>query len=354
MSESPGQDRQLDKIPELLDELGNSSGTIRQAARNRLAAIGTPAVPALIKALLDCNDLVRWGIVKVLGKIQDPTAAPALAKQLEDKSVDVRWAAAASLIQYRQAAVAPVLSLLVRDFHYAWLREGARYVLRQLNKDGYLDPAVGKVVEALDGPAPEVETAWLAKSALEKIEPDWEKNAPGQPVDQTLEMEIFLGSDVICADHPCGKIVGVVLNASHEIVTELIVKEQGHKGAEYLVPVDEITGSSQRILTIVSTTLSRRDAQPYRTKKQIQAGELTVDHNQRIIARDGVVGSLDGFVINPDNGRIAHIILREKHLWSQGDISIPADKIEHIEAGAIYLSIEKCTIDTLPSIAIQG
>jgi len=167
MKPSGPQNKTQEHIIYLITELGNSDGTRRQQARKELEELATSAVPVLIAALSDRNDHVRWEAAKALGVIRHPSAAEALSALLEDDNRDVRWAAAESLVRLKQAAVVPVLTRLVTDFKSVWLREGARYVLRQLKKRGYLDDRTEKVLSALDGPAPEVETPWAAKSALD-------------------------------------------------------------------------------------------------------------------------------------------------------------------------------------------
>jgi HEAT repeat protein len=171
-------DESQDQISKLISDLGNTNGPTRQAARRQLIAIGVPAVPALIAALSDSNDHTRWEAAKALGKIRDSSAAVELVKALEDSNVDIRWAAAESLVLLRQNAVAPVLIRLVKNFDSVWLREGARYVLRQLKKRGYLEQPAVNVLSALDGPAPEIQVPWAAKSALDAMQIDWEQAQP--------------------------------------------------------------------------------------------------------------------------------------------------------------------------------
>jgi HEAT repeats len=170
MKISSPQNKPEDHIRSLIAELGNSDGTRRQQARQELVKFAAPAVPALIAALSDRNDHVRWEAAKALGRIRHPSAADALSGLLEDEDMDIRWAAAESLVRLRQEAVVLVLTRLVSNFKSVWLREGTRYVLRQLNIRGYLDDPAKKVLTALDGPAPEVESPWAAKSALDAIQ----------------------------------------------------------------------------------------------------------------------------------------------------------------------------------------
>ncbi|MEM4359193.1 MAG: HEAT repeat domain-containing protein, partial [Candidatus Bilamarchaeaceae archaeon] len=61
---------------------------------DEVVAIGEPAVPALIDALKDKNEDVRYGAAIALGKIGDARAVPALIDSLNDKGWIVREGAA--------------------------------------------------------------------------------------------------------------------------------------------------------------------------------------------------------------------------------------------------------------------
>ena len=56
---------------------------------------------------------------------------------------------------------------------------------------------------------------------------------------------------------------------------------------------------------------------------QIPPGELAVRRGTRVEATDGYVGKVDEFVVNPDNGHITHLVMREGHLWGKKDVTIP-------------------------------
>jgi hypothetical protein len=78
----------------LITSLGSHDDVVRVKARHTLVSLGKAAVPSLIVALKNKNDLVRWEATKALGEIGDPESAPALVRGLEDEDFDVRWLAA--------------------------------------------------------------------------------------------------------------------------------------------------------------------------------------------------------------------------------------------------------------------
>lgn len=95
-----------------------------QDLRARLTAIdvletlgpaAAPAAPALVRALADSNQFVRWAAARTLGKIgpvEALTAVPALGKLLADPELDVRLAAAATLERYGPDAQTTVPALI--------------------------------------------------------------------------------------------------------------------------------------------------------------------------------------------------------------------------------------------------
>jgi HEAT repeat protein len=140
----------------------------RQHARERLIAIGRPAVAPLVRLLDDPHHQVRWEVVKTLAAIGDPAAAPALTEALEDEAADVRWVAAHALIDLGHEAVRPLLSALAYRASSPELLEGAHHVLSRLY---WLDSPklVKPVLAALDGPAPQMAVHLADYSALNTI-----------------------------------------------------------------------------------------------------------------------------------------------------------------------------------------
>ncbi len=56
--------------------------------------------------------------------------------------------------------------------------------------------------------------------------------------------------------------------------------------------------------------------------QQIPPGELDVRRGTRVEATDGYVGNVDEFVVNPEDGHITHMVMREGHRWGQKDVII--------------------------------
>jgi len=59
------------------------------------------------------------------------------------------------------------------------------------------------------------------------------------------------------------------------------------------------------------------------------------------------------FLIDPANENITHLVLREGHLWSQKDVTIPVSAIDRIEEDAVYLKLDKHAVEVLPAVPIK-
>jgi hypothetical protein len=90
-------------------------------------------------------------------------------------------------------------------------------------------------------------------------------------------------------------------------------------------------------------------------KMQIPPGELAVRRGTRIEATDGYVGHVDEFVVNPDNGHITHLVMREGHLWGQKEVIIPVSAMgeHHEDTDTVFLKLEKNQVESLPTFPLH-
>jgi HEAT repeat protein len=157
-------------ISQLISQLADQDMEIRERARQSLVSLGKPAVPALLKALQDLREQVRWEAAQALRQIYDPAAVPALVSALEDPGIEVRWSAAEGLIAQGRVALAPLLRALMKRADSVWLREEAHHVLRVMaERDQDIADVLHPVVKALGMLEPEVEAPVEAKRALERL-----------------------------------------------------------------------------------------------------------------------------------------------------------------------------------------
>jgi len=206
-------------------------------------------------------------------------------------------------------------------------------------------------------------------------------------------MEIPLNAQVECTDGVCGRSVYVLINPVIDQVTHLVVKEDLFPNTEYIVPVDLVTetiadtiqlrsskAELEKMDPFIKTTFIEKRVpetyygggmygmgsyyyMPYVTPDmtiqipvehmQIPPGELAVRRGTRIEAMDGYVGKVDEFVVNPENGHITHLLMREGHLWGQKDVIIPISAMGDTLNDTVFLKLDKHQIESLPTFPVH-
>jgi HEAT repeat protein len=113
----------------LISLLGYPDQNIQRKSSDRLAEIGEPAVPLLVKSLKHRKMTVRLGVVEALGRIKSRQAVLPLIELLRnDKSNEVRWASVYSLASVGdESAILPIVIALRDPDKY--VRSGAATAL---------------------------------------------------------------------------------------------------------------------------------------------------------------------------------------------------------------------------------
>jgi sporulation protein YlmC with PRC-barrel domain len=200
-------------------------------------------------------------------------------------------------------------------------------------------------------------------------------------------MDIPVNAEVYCKDGPCGHSTYVIINPTTWQVTHLVVKEKGFPNVERLVPLEQVTETSPHLIHLGCTRneLSNMDqfiaidflpgsfsfipygpdeymVWPYVLPQgmaipveheRIPPNELGVRRGARVEATDGHVGVVDEFLVDPGNGHITHLVMREGHLWGKKDVTIPVSEIDHIKENIVYLKLDKRSIEALPGIPVK-
>ena len=161
--------RQETDIPALIAMLSDKNGLLRRRARERLVALGGPAVGFLVELLGHHKPLLRWEATKALSAIGDPRTAADLVRLLEeDEDEDVRWLAAEGLIALGWAGLQPLLTALANRPGSVTLRDGAHHVCHNLSRRKVYE-ALKPVLAALNEPDPELAVSSVARTALDKL-----------------------------------------------------------------------------------------------------------------------------------------------------------------------------------------
>jgi len=207
-------------------------------------------------------------------------------------------------------------------------------------------------------------------------------------------MEIPLNAQVECTDGVCGRSVDVLINPVTDQVTHLVVKEDVTPNTEYIVPVDFVTETKTDTIRLSCTKAELEKMDPFiKTKfiaesvpdirsgingmpgigstyyfpyitpdmtvyvpkesQQVPPGELAVRRGTRVEATDGYVGKVDEFVVNPKNGHITHLVMREGHLWGKKDVVIPLSAMGDTRDDTVFLKLDKHQIESLPTFPVN-
>jgi sporulation protein YlmC with PRC-barrel domain len=198
-------------------------------------------------------------------------------------------------------------------------------------------------------------------------------------------MDIPVNAEVHCTDGPYGRSTYIILNPTTRRVTHLVVQEKRFPHAEYLVPIDDVVEATPHLIRLrctghelkefetfietefVSSNFAEYAGDPYMTwpyvipeaetlpveHERIPPGELAIRRGAQVEATDGHVGRVDEFLVEPKNGDITHLVLREGHLWGQKDVTISVSQIDRIEEDTVYLKLDKHSIEMLPTIRVR-
>jgi sporulation protein YlmC with PRC-barrel domain len=204
-------------------------------------------------------------------------------------------------------------------------------------------------------------------------------------------MDVSVNTDVQCTDGLCGQSTYIIVDPIRKEVTHVVVKERRFPHAEYLVPVDLIVESTPDLIRLKCsreellmqesfTELEFVERDPLYVGdefdvdeegllmwphvvpedmaipveyERVPLGELAVRRGTHVNARDGRVGRVDEFLVDPANGHITHLVLREGHLWGQQDVTIPISEIARIEEDTVVLKLDKEQVEALPTIPVR-
>lgn len=69
--------------------------------------------------------------------------------------------------------------------------------------------------------------------------------------------------------------------------------------------------------------------------EHLPLGEVSVGVGAEVVATDGPVGRIAGFVVHPDEQVITHVVLRHGHLWGKKTMLIPVEKVRASHDGRL-------------------
>ncbi|HEY3646724.1 MAG TPA: PRC-barrel domain-containing protein [Streptosporangiaceae bacterium] len=162
--------------------------------------------------------------------------------------------------------------------------------------------------------------------------------------------EFTLGAGASCPDGFCGVVSGTIVDPAARTVTHLVIEPENGSVAR-LVPLDLVEGTADdvRLRDYSSRGLGQGPRRPLVVEHAVPLGETEVERHQSVHAVDGQIGQVEGFMVNPADDKVTHILLEEGHLWGRRQVAIPVSAVASIEDG-IRLNITKRQVEDLPPL----
>ncbi len=205
-------------------------------------------------------------------------------------------------------------------------------------------------------------------------------------------MEIPLEAQVECTDGVYGRSVYVLISPVTGKVIHLVVRKAAFPHTEFILPMnlvsETIAGTIQlccsssdleKLPPFLKTRFIESKISPYAMNRgygmgtfyywpyvslegevqvpveeqQIPLGEIAVQRGTRVEATDGYIGHVDEFVVDAENDRITHLVMREGHLWGKKDVIIPLSALRSADDDTVFLKLDKQQIESLPTFPVH-
>jgi sporulation protein YlmC with PRC-barrel domain len=215
-----------------------------------------------------------------------------------------------------------------------------------------------------------------------------------------MATEFRIGAEASCSDGFCGEVARVITDPATRTITHLVIEPKHRRQDGRLVPlelVDTAAGDIRLRCTIAEfgeldpaeeVDLAEGDEYGggYGTAESVQGygnvgamgiggsasgmaigasmghrartvvnhvvplGEAELCPGERVHAVDGEIGEVQGFLADPDDHRVTHVLLKEGHLWGRKEVAIPVGAVTAIDEG-IRLNLTKKQVEDLPPVS---
>jgi hypothetical protein len=191
------------------------------------------------------------------------------------------------------------------------------------------------------------------------------------------ETEFAIGTRASCSDGDCGVLRRIIIHSDARTVTHLVIEPRhGHQPGR-LVPVDLVDAAGGEIR--LRCTIAEFDhLDPADDEELVEgaglgvpgmtggpgvgipspvqvvvedvvpAGEAEVCPGDPVHAVDGWIGAVQGFLVNPDDNQVTHLLLKEGHLWGRKKVAISISAVTGSEEGIINVNLTKKQVEGLP------
>ncbi len=202
-----------------------------------------------------------------------------------------------------------------------------------------------------------------------------------------------IGAEASCSDGFCGKVSRLVMDPVALTVTHLVIEPKHRRESGRIVPVDLVDTTADHLrLSCSLAEFERLDpaeevdvaegldygggfgqaeaiqgyggmggggatgmgigmdlghSTPVVVHDVVPLGEADLRRGERVHALDGEIGQVQGFLVDPGDDHVTHVLLQEGHLWGRKEVSIPISAVTGVENG-IRLNITKKQVEDLP------
>ena len=213
-----------------------------------------------------------------------------------------------------------------------------------------------------------------------------------------MPTEFTAGVRTQCSDGYCGQLSRIITDPATRKITHLVIKPRHRRQSDRLVPLELVDMTADDIS--LRCTLAEFDELPpaeeidlaegdeygggYGGAESVQGygdvggmgvggsasgtaiggslghhvrtvthhvvpmGEAELRPGEPVHAVDGEIGQVLGFIVNPDDQRVTHVVLKEGHLWGRREVAIPISAVTAIDEG-IRLNMTKKQVEDLPT-----
>ena len=188
--------------------------------------------------------------------------------------------------------------------------------------------------------------------------------------------EFKIGAKANCSDGYCGELRRVIIDPADQAITHLVIEPKHRREPGRLVPIDLVDATLGQIgLRCTIAEFSQLDPaddleqvvgrgagipdetgrppagvpRPSRVYVEdvVPLGEVEVGKGARVHALDGEIGQVEGFVVDPDDHRVTHVLLQEGHFWGRKEVTIPISAVARAQ-DEVWLNITKQQVEDLP------
>jgi hypothetical protein len=88
------------------------------------------------------------------------------------------------------------------------------------------------------------------------------------------------------------------------------------------------------------------------TSDRVPVGEVEMRRGDHVHATDGLIGRVQGLVVDPSDHHMTHVLLDEGHLWGKKEVAIPIGAIQSVKDG-VALNLTKHEVGNLQPVDLD-